>query len=131
MSGGDDPLPGRAPDAVTTDDDVAGSPAPVTVYWRPGGPYCARLRRGLRRAGVVTEEVDIWADPDAAAVVRRAARGNETVPTVAVGGRFLVNPSVAEVLAASGRLDAARDAAPARPGLLRALRRRWARPELG
>lgn len=36
---------------------------------------------------------DIWENPEAAAVVRSAARGNETVPTVVVGGRALVNPT--------------------------------------
>lgn len=86
---------------MTTEVDATGVSPSVTVYWRPGCPYCTRLRRGLRRAGVEAEEVDIWGDPEAAAVVRRAARGNETVPTVAVGERFLVNPSVAEVLSAS------------------------------
>jgi mycoredoxin len=70
----------------------------ITVYWRPGCMYCARLRRGLRRAGLVTTEVNIWSDPTAAGLVRRVANGNETVPTVVVGGTSLVNPSTAEVL---------------------------------
>lgn len=71
----------------------------VTVYWRPRCPYCARLRRDLRVLGVPTHEVDIWADPAAAAVVRGYANGNETVPTVVVGGRGYVNPLAATVLA--------------------------------
>lgn len=70
---------------------------PVTVYWRPGCAYCARLRRGLSRAGIATAEVNIWAEPDAAAIVRGIATGNETVPTVVVGDVSLVNPSTAEV----------------------------------
>lgn len=36
---------------------------------------------------------NIWEDPEAAAVVRAAARGNETVPTVVIGGHALVNPT--------------------------------------
>ncbi len=72
----------------------------VEVLWRPGCPYCSRLRRDLRRAGVATVERDIWADLAAAARVRDATGGDETVPTVVVGGRALVNPSVDEVLAA-------------------------------
>lgn len=71
---------------------------PVTVYWRPGCPYCASLRRGLRRIGLETEEVNIWDDPEAAATVRAFAAGNETVPTVIVGDTGLVNPSVAAVM---------------------------------
>jgi hypothetical protein len=55
------------------------------------------LRRGLRKAGVPTHEVDIWEDPDAAAFVRRHAGGNETVPTVDVAGTVLVNPRAGQV----------------------------------
>lgn len=91
--GGDEGTPGI--DATT------GVP---TVYWRPGCPWCARLRRGLAKAGVPTREVDIWQDPVAAAAVRAVATGNETVPTVVLGERALVNPSVAQVLELVGRV---------------------------
>lgn len=76
------------------------SEARVEVLWRPGCPFCGRLRRGLRRAGIETVEHDIWADRAAAARVRRATGGDETVPTVVIGSRTLVNPSVAQVRAA-------------------------------
>lgn len=72
---------------------------PVTVYWRPGCPYCARLRQDLRVLGLPSREVNIWADPSAAAVVRGLAGGNETVPTVVIGDRGYVNPTAARVLA--------------------------------
>jgi len=81
----------HAPIEGTGSDDDA-TPV-VTVYWRPGCPYCMSLRRGLRRSGLATREVDIWSDPSAAAFVRDHAGGNETVPTVDVGGTVLVNPS--------------------------------------
>jgi len=77
---------------------VDGPPPGVTVYWRPGCPYCGALRRGLRRAGLATHEVDIWSDPQAAAFVRSHADGNETVPTVEIAGTVLVNPSTRRVL---------------------------------
>ena len=51
------------------------------------------LRRGLRRARIQLPEVNIWEEPAGAAVVREHAGGNETVPTLAVGDRWLVNPS--------------------------------------
>lgn len=76
----------------------------ITVYWRPACPFCMILRRGLRKAGVEVDEVNIWDDPAAAAIVRGAAGGNETVPTVRVGDRFLVNPSAAEVVAAAAEV---------------------------
>ncbi len=81
----------------------------VVVFWRPGCGFCMMLRRGLRKAGLTTVEVDIWEDPDAAAFVRRHARGHETVPTVAVGGEVMVNPSWRAVVAAAARCGARRD----------------------
>jgi len=71
----------------------------VTVYWRPGCPFCSSLRSGLERAGVAYHEVNIWQDDQAAAFVRSVADGNETVPTVTVGDRSLVNPSASAVAA--------------------------------
>ncbi|GAA3004449.1 mycoredoxin [Streptosporangium longisporum] len=73
----------------------------VVVYWRPGCPYCMRLRTRLRLTGLRYSEVDIWKDPDAAAFVRSVADGNETVPTVTVAGRAMVNPSAGQVLTAA------------------------------
>jgi glutaredoxin len=72
---------------------------PVTVYWRPGCGYCTRLRLSLRRAGIPADEVNIWEDADGAAFVRSAAGGNETVPTVTVGDRTLVNPQPRRLVA--------------------------------
>lgn len=85
----------------------------MRLFWRPGCPYCTRLRRGLARRGVTLPEVNIWQDPAAAAAVRAVTGGSETVPTVVVGDRALVNPSPAAVLAAveelaPGSLSAAR-----------------------
>lgn len=70
----------------------------MTVYWRPGCPYCWRLRTKLKRAGVAVEEINIWEDPAGAAFVRSVTGGDETVPTVCIGTRSLVNPSPHELL---------------------------------
>ena len=75
-------------------------PSAVEVYWRAGCGFCSTLRRGLRRSGLPLREVDSWRDPEAAALVRSLADGNETVPTVVIGQQALVNPTVEEVLAA-------------------------------
>jgi len=83
--------------------DTDGAPAPtVTFYWRRGCPYCGSLRRGLKRAGLPTREVNIWSDPEAAAFVRAHAGGNETVPTVAIDGTVLVNPRAQQVVTLAG-----------------------------
>jgi mycoredoxin len=74
----------------------------VVFYTRPRCPYSFRLRRALRRQGLPFREVNIWQDPDAAAAVRAVADGNETVPTVHIGDRWLVNPTADDVCAAAG-----------------------------
>ncbi|WP_245238569.1 mycoredoxin [Streptomyces sp. MZ04] len=73
-------------------------PTEIQVYWRPGCPFCARLRRGMRRTGLGYKEIDIWQDKSAAAFVRSVNQGDETVPTVSVAGHTLTNPSVRQVL---------------------------------
>ncbi|WP_199432671.1 glutaredoxin domain-containing protein [Qaidamihabitans albus] len=74
----------------------------VTVYWRPGCPYCSRLLGDLDRIGLPIRKVDIWQDTGAAARVRSVAGGNETVPTVVVGDdHAMVNPSATEVVEAA------------------------------
>lgn len=70
----------------------------ITMFWRPGCGFCAALRARMRAAGVVFAEVNIWDDPEAAAFVRSAAAGNETVPTVRIGTATLVNPSMRAVI---------------------------------
>jgi glutaredoxin len=65
------------------------------VFWRPGCKYCIRLRIRLGRSARQMHWVDIWRDPAAAAVVRAANDGNETVPTVIVAGQPHTNPDPA------------------------------------
>ena len=72
----------------------------VEVYWRPGCGFCSTLRRDLHRTGLPLREINIWNDQDAATLVRRAAGGSETVPTVVIGPHALVSPTVDEVMAA-------------------------------
>ncbi len=69
----------------------------VELYWRPGCPFCMSLRGALHRSGLPVREVNIWTEAGAAARVRQAAGGDETVPTVFVGDRVLINPSRARV----------------------------------
>jgi mycoredoxin len=89
---------------------MGASSAPgITVFWRPGCGFCAALLRRLDRMEVPHERRNIWEDPDAAAAVREAAGGNETVPTVRVGEEVLVNPSVHAILATVHRLDPGSD----------------------
>lgn len=66
--------------------------APVVIFWRPWCPYCQRLRGRLGPAGRGALWVNIWRDRDAAARVRQINEGNETVPTVLIGGEPHTNP---------------------------------------
>ena len=76
---------------------------PVTVFWRPGCGFCSRLFRDLEATDLVYERRNIWEEPDAAAYVRSVANGNETVPTVKIGRKALVNPSAEAIRAAAMR----------------------------
>ena len=70
----------------------------VTFYWRPGCGFCSLLRRQLEDVGVDLDERNIWQDPRAAEFVRAVAGGSETVPTVVVGDKALVNPRATAVV---------------------------------
>ncbi|GAA2954503.1 glutaredoxin domain-containing protein [Streptomyces enissocaesilis] len=72
----------------------------VVVYWRPLCTYCLKLFLWLPFTRLRYTRVNIWKNPDAAAFVRSVADGNETVPTVTVAGRPLVNPSRKQLLEA-------------------------------
>ena len=67
------------------------------VYWRPGCAFCVRLRTRLGRRARKAHWVNIWRDPAGAAAVRAVNDGDETVPTVVVGGQAHVNPDPAWV----------------------------------
>ncbi len=73
----------------------------ITVYWRPGCGFCSGLFRQLDSLKVPYAKINIWDEPGGAAFVRSVARGNETVPTVAVGPVAMVNPSAKDVIQAA------------------------------
>lgn len=69
------------------------------VYWRPGCVFCLRLRARLGADADRLRWIDIWQDESAAAAVRQITGGDETVPTVVIGGRGHVNPDPSWLLA--------------------------------
>ena len=87
---------------------MSANPVAVTMYTTPWCGYCVRLKAQLKRAGVHYAEVDIEQEPQAAQVVERVNRGNQTVPTlVFADGSALTNPSVTEVSRKLAELQAA------------------------
>ncbi|MDJ0960426.1 MAG: glutaredoxin domain-containing protein [Acidimicrobiia bacterium] len=73
---------------------------PITVFWRPGCMFCSALLHRLEATDLIYRTVNIWEDDAARAFVRSVANGNETVPTVVVGDRALVNPSLRTIRSA-------------------------------
>jgi len=69
-----------------------------TMYTTPWCGYCHRLKSQLDREGIDFELVDIEQQPEAAAIVESANKGNQTVPTlVYVDGTAQTNPSLVQV----------------------------------
>ncbi len=88
---------------------AAGAPSvetSLTMYSTQWCGYCHRLRSQLDREGIAYEVVDIERVPEAAALVEKVNRGNQTVPTLVYSdGSAQTNPSVAEVRAKLATLD--------------------------
>lgn len=73
---------------------------PVTIYSTTWCGHCRRLKRQLDDIGVPYAEVDIDDRAELGKRIEQVTGGYRTVPTVEIGGRMLVNPSVTEVQAA-------------------------------
>lgn len=84
---------------MTINPPVPDTAQTVEVFWRPGCPYCASLRRELAGTGTVATWRNIWEDDEAKEFVRSVNNGNETVPTVRVGDKVATNPSGSQVTA--------------------------------
>ncbi|QIM22026.1 NrdH-redoxin [Phycicoccus sp. HDW14] len=80
------------PQATPHAEALAHAEQGVTVYWRPGCVFCARLRMAVRRERQHARWVNIWEDDDARAYVASVNDGNETVPTVVIHGVPHTNP---------------------------------------
>lgn len=75
----------------------------VKMYTTAWCGYCQRLKAQLAREGIEITEIDIEADPEAAAFVESVNGGNQTVPTVVYpDGTAVTNPSLKDVKAHLG-----------------------------
>lgn len=90
------------PAATPHADALAHAENGVAVYWRPGCPYCARLRLALRGRRADVRWVNIWADDEGRAWVASVNEGDEVVPTVVLDGVTHTNPDPGLVTAALG-----------------------------
>ena len=94
-----DVIAGR-PEQTTHADAVAHGGRGVTVYWRPGCPFCSRLRFAVRKDRGSITWVNIWQDDEARAFVASVNNGNETVPTVVIDDVPHTNPDPSVVMRA-------------------------------
>lgn len=74
----------------------------VTMYTTDWCGHCRRLKRQLDEAGIEVVEIDVDVDREHDTKIVAATGGYRTVPTIEVGSRLLVNPTVLEVRSALG-----------------------------
>jgi mycoredoxin len=73
----------------------------LTMYTTTWCGYCVRIKRGLERAGIEFDEVNIEDDPTAEEFVLSVNGGHATVPTlVLANGDVMTNPPLPQLLAA-------------------------------
>ena len=77
---------------------MASKDAQITMYSTVWCGYCQRLKAQMTREGITFTEIDIEADPEAAAFVETVNGGNQTVPTLLFAdGSAATNPTIAQV----------------------------------
>ncbi|MBW3558427.1 MAG: glutaredoxin 3 [Proteobacteria bacterium] len=79
--------------------------ADVTLYTKPGCPYCARALGLLRDKGVEFEEIVASNDPEKKAEMVARAGGKATFPQVFIGGRHIGGSDDLLALESRGELD--------------------------
>ena len=76
---------------------VRGRMTSLTMYSTRWCGYCRRLKYQMEEAGMTFHEVDVDDDGSHDDRIIAAAGGFRTVPTLEIGGRLLVNPTIQEV----------------------------------
>ena len=79
--------------------------AAVTLYTKPGCPYCARALGLLRDKGVEFEEIVASNDPEKKAEMVARAGGKSTFPQVFIGDRHVGGSDDLLALESRGELD--------------------------
>ena len=87
---------------LDTGNRMARTQSLVTLFTTEWCGYCRRLKRQMDDAGIPYSEVDIDVETLYGARISAETGGYRTVPTAEVDGRLLVNPTLAEVVAAVG-----------------------------
>jgi C_GCAxxG_C_C family probable redox protein len=69
---------------------MARVPQKVSIYTRPGCPFCAEAKHDLEERGVPYEEISIEGNPKAVAEVMRLSNGAGIVPILVIGDEVKV-----------------------------------------
>lgn len=69
----------------------------IVMYSTSWCGYCRRLGSQLSEAGIEFRVVDLDSDPSYDERIKEATGGFRTVPTLEIGDRLLVNPTIVEV----------------------------------
>jgi glutaredoxin 3 len=79
--------------------------AAVTIYTKPGCPYCARALALLERKGVQFDNIVASNDPEKKAEMVQRAGGKATFPQIFIGERHIGGSDDMMALEARGELD--------------------------
>lgn len=74
----------------------------IVMYSTSWCGYCRRLGNQMRDAGIAFDVIDLDSDSSHDERIRQASGGFRTVPTLEIGDRLLVNPTILEVKDALG-----------------------------
>jgi glutaredoxin 3 len=78
---------------------------PVTIYTKPGCPYCARALGLLREKGVEFSEIEAAYDPEKKSEMVQRANGKATFPQIFIGEKHIGGCDDIMSLEARGELD--------------------------
>lgn len=78
---------------------------PITMFTTSWCGYCKRLERQMDEAGIAFATVDIEAHGHHGDRIEAATGGSRTVPTLEIGGRLYVNPTIGQVKKALAGAD--------------------------
>jgi glutaredoxin len=65
-------------------------PTHVTIFTKPGCPYCAAARKYYSEQGVAFKEFDVKSKPEYAAAAMKLADGSKVVPVIVEDGKVTV-----------------------------------------
>lgn len=76
----------------------------ITIYTTPICPYCARAKQLLKKKGVRFDEIDVFMDAGARALMERKS-GRHTVPQIFIGAKHVGGCDDLYALDHAGKLD--------------------------